>query len=253
MLKDKASANIPRVNYAYPIYASASPQSGHLHTSSLLRASSTIVLVSYNPSFERRVLHTSSFRGVSNMLIARRRCSRINNLSSLHPFNHFTSVPVCSSTCATTRLQTEVPCYFISGMCPKIPHVCLRRIRTKRIFRVGQARILPLQIVRNELPVLNCHVNNQLKCVASVRVVPRRSCRRLGNLSILMVGTLQPGPRPARRDVSRTLRTTKHVNTGRACFVRVDRRTKLRTSVRGRLPPRMRFTCSKLRVSFWAF
>lgn len=66
-----------------------------------------------------------------------------------------------------------------------------------------------------------------------------------------MVGTLHPRPRRARRGLGRTLSGTREVKTKRACFVRVDRRVKLRTSTRQLLPPRIRFTCSKVGVYLW--
>lgn len=246
MLKDNASAKIPRVNYAYPIYASSSPHSRQLHTSTLVRASSAHVLVSYNPSFQARILKLP-FGGVSKMLVARRRCSRMNNLSSLQPFYHFNRMPVCTRPRATRHLHAHVPCYFISRDCPKIPGVPLRRVRRGHAFLVGRVPMAPLHMVRNELPVLKCHVKG-VKCVASVLAVPSMSCRRLHRLSILIMGTLQVTPRPARRGLTRTLSATQEVKTGRACFVRVDRRVKLRTRIRARLPPRICFTSSKLRV-----
>lgn len=246
VLKDKASAKTPRVNYAYPIYASTSPGSGQLHASTVMRANSTQVLVSYNPSFQARILHLP-FREVSNILVARRRCSRINKLSSLHPFYHFNSIPVCTRRCISSTLHLHVPCYFMSRHCPNIPSVPLRRVSIKRGFFVGAARIVPLHIVRKQLPVLNCHVK-RLNCVASVLAVPRRSCRRLTKVSILVIGTLQVTPRPARRSLRRTLTITRHVQTGGACFVRVDRSVNLRTRIRQGLPRGVRLTCSKLRV-----
>lgn len=214
VLNDKASAKIPRVKYAYTIYASGSPESYHLHASTLICASSTAVLLSYNPSFERRVLHIP-FKGVSTILVSRRRCSRIKKLSSLHPFYHFKRIPVCTRACATRHLHDQVPCYFIRRSCPKIPGVPLHRVRPGHPFLIGRARILPLEMVRNGLPVLKCQVKG-LKCVASVLAVPSRSFRRLRKVRILIVGTLHVTPRGARRDLSRTLRTIGHVKTGRA-------------------------------------
>lgn len=164
MLNDKASAKMPRVKYGYPMYADDSPQSGHLHYSKLMRARKLQVLVSYNPSFHRRVVQLGSFGPLSNILVARRRCSRMKNLSSLHPFYHFHSIPICTRRCATRHLHRHVPCYFTRRLCPKIPHVALRRVIPSSPFvvngpRKGGMRIAPLQMVRNGLPVLKCHVN----------------------------------------------------------------------------------------------
>ncbi len=245
-LKAKASAKMPRVKYAYPMYASRSRHSRQLHISILMRAPSSHVLVSYNPSFHRRVLQVP-FSHLSNMLLARRRCSRANKVSSLHPFYHFKSVSVCTSGLAYARLHRQLPCFFHRILCPNIPHLRFRYVRPCGSFPVGGARVVPVRVVRNGLPVLKFHVKD-LKFIASVLATPRRDCTTLRNISALIIGNLHPCTRNSRRAVSSTVMFSHTVNTHRACLVRVDRRTKLRTSASAGLPPRMRLTCSKLRV-----
>lgn len=165
VLKDKASAKIPRIKYAYGMYADSSPHSGHLHYSNLMRMGKMHVLVSYNPSFHRRVLQLGSFHTVSKILVARRRCSRIKKLSSLQPFYRFHSVPICTRSCATAHLGGHVPCYFARGLCPNMPRVPLGCVGRNRPFIIsgmtkGRIRMVPFHIVRKGLPVVNFHVKD---------------------------------------------------------------------------------------------
>ncbi len=225
--------------------------SGQLHSSILMRARRTHVLLSYNPSFHRRVL-PFSFHPVSTILLARRRCSRITKLSSLHPFDRFNSIPVCTSIHAKRRLQRAVPCYFIRGGCPKIPHLRLRAIIPRMSFRIGKLYIAPIRIVRTGLPVLNCHVRG-VTCVASVGSVTSGRVRFLRNLSLLVIGKLHRGPRLSRRAVRRTYSFTLHLKIPQAFLVRVKRDVGSRAVRRRYLPRNVRLTCSNLRIALWDF
>lgn len=154
---------------------------------------------------------------------------------------------MCTRSGITRTVRAHVPCIFHTRGCPKIPGLRLRQVKG-RPFIITKVSIAPVQIVRKGLPVFNCHVNG-VTCLASMGCLPRRRCTGLRNLSILVLATLHQKTRPARRSLRRTLIGVREVGPGRACLVRVDRHVNLRTRMRGRLPPRIRLTCSKLRIS----
>lgn len=250
LLKAKASDNIPILNYSYRIYHDGSPQSGHLHYTTVVRARHAHVLVSTKPSVHRRLLQIP-FHGLSNILVARVRCSRINNVSSLHNFYICNSVGVCNSRVAARALPRAVPCYFpgsTRGLCPNTPGLGLRAVMPRRSCRVKSINFVPVQIVRSRLPVLKCHFKG-FTCVASVGSVDSRRCTCLSNMRALIVGTLHfSGPRRDRRLITSTVHISHEVKTGRACLARIARRVKLRSTTGTRLPTNFYFTCSNLRL-----
>ncbi len=239
------------------MYASGGRQGGHLHSDLCVRASRRDLLVSASPSFERRTLQCR-VEGISTVLLARTRMSRLFKLSSVHEVGAVrkASVPLCSDPRTLGSIRQVFSCVFGPSV-GKAFHPGLRLLPVGSALRFKRLSIAPIRIRRKLSHAFKCEFSCRsvsITCVPSYRAVSRTSVSGLRSLSCLVLSALGCRPRPARLSLSRTLALVSRVGTRGILLARVKRHFS-RSALADRLVSHKCAgttpTCSNLAVALW--
>src|SRR5690606_16256611 len=118
---------------------------------------------------------------------------------------------------------------------PGIPEVVMHTIDPKKPFYVGDARIIPIQVLHHKLPVLGFRIG-QLAYITDASYIPPEEKEKLKGLDVLVINALRKKEHISHFNLAQAVELVKELNPEKAYFTHISHLLGKHADVQSELP-----------------
>jgi phosphoribosyl 1,2-cyclic phosphate phosphodiesterase len=243
------SNGVPVIGCQCATCTSRDPRDHRLRSSVLLETDSTQVLVDCGPD-ARQQLMGQRFRKLDGVLLTHAHYDHVGGLDDLRPYCKFGDIDLYANARAAANIRHNFPYCFVEHLYPGVPKFNLHTIEPHREFSIGDIRILPVEVMHDQLQILGFRFG-PLAYITDMKTIAPEELPYLKGVKILIVNALRfEKPHHSHLIVSEAIDFARQIGAQQTFFTHATHKIGLIDEANSRLPEGFQFAYDGQSIEF---
>lgn len=230
------SQGIPVIGSTHPVCLSENPKDKRLRVSVLISWESVNYVIDCGPDFRAQMLNATP-NSLDGLLFTHEHSDHTAGIDDIRPFFFKQgAIAVYAHKRVIKALKKRFDYIFeTQNKYPGAPSVVLNQVKKNTPFFLSGKKVIPINAAHNTLQVFGYRIE-QFAYLTDVKTIKEKQCKKLKNLSVLVVNALRVAPHHSHFNLEEAILFAKKVGAKQTYFTHISHHMGFHDVVNQNLP-----------------
>ena len=200
------SQGIPVIGSQHPVCLSENPRDKRLRSSVLIQWENQNYVIDCGPDFRQQMLR-SGCQHLDGILFTHEHADHTSGIDDIRPFFFKQGeIPIYAIDRVVTDLKRRFSYIFqTDDKYPGTPSVKIHTIKKNTTFLLGGKRVVPIEVMHNQLPVMGFRIDN-FSYLTDVKRIKKDQLYKLKDCDVLVLNALRIEPHQSHLNLEEALK-----------------------------------------------
>ena len=236
LLGTGTSQGVPVIGCDCETCLSDNPNDKRLRVSALVQINDVNIVIDVGPDFRQQMLR-ANIQQLDAILLTHQHNDHIIGMDDVRPFNFKSGkhMPVFATNSVQHDLKKRFSYIFDTDPYPGAPRLKLFPIDKDELFEVNNIKIIPIEVMHGQLPVLGFRIKN-FTYLTDVKTITEKQFKKILGTEILVISALHHREHHSHLNLKQALALIQKVAPKKAYLTHISHRMGPANFINSRLP-----------------